>query len=580
MRKNILPLGFRWVVLCLFLISVTTSTAKVRLWTIGDSTVQIWDSSSYPKTGWGQVLQFFFDADGVEVIDKAVGGSTSKSFYEGHWAVPVKNNLAPGDYVFIQFGINDMYSLRDVALFKQYLALFVQEIREKNAWPVLVSTLCGNENTWGEYPVATGELAAELGVPFIDLSRMSQEYLALVGKDYATYFIYMNLRPGDYPNYPAGSIDNTHIQESGAIDMARFVVEGIRGLEGDEQVAKLIPFLKPMYKVTFSSNIESAGIISRTAYFPEGISVTAKAIPEQGYRFLEWSGDVSSREPISQFVMPSKDIHVVANFAEGGESVWYEKIVNGDFDEWATCEAPTSKTGDLLYPLGWSFRATPGGGDAGGLTKWGDVIFARPFGANMVEISGRATPYRQALYQPVQLAKGEASLSVYFKGGAFEPGNPEVVVFVKKEGEDDCVHRFSLSDLSGYNATDFVPHNAGIEIPESGVYHVGVEAENVDSECWIQMTSFSLRQTSSSAVITEPAEYCPQVRIDDCKIYVDAMPEEQIRELALIALNGVVVSHGNIGGVKSASIDKPLSKGVFLLQIKTDDKTFVNKILL
>ena len=31
------------------------------LYTIGDSTVQIWASGFFPKEGWGQVLPLFFD---------------------------------------------------------------------------------------------------------------------------------------------------------------------------------------------------------------------------------------------------------------------------------------------------------------------------------------------------------------------------------------------------------------------------------------------------------------------------------------------------------------------------------------
>ncbi len=580
MRKKIfLSVACKLVLLSMICISAT-ATAKVRLWTIGDSTVQIWDSSYYPKAGWGQVLQSFFEPDDVEVIDKAVGGTTSKSFYEGHWVAPVKNNLLPGDYVLIQFGINDMFSLQDVSLFKQYLTLFVEEIRAKNAYPILVSTLCGNDNTWGEYPIATGQLAAELDVPFIDLSRMSQEYLSEVGKEYATNFIYMNLQPGDYPNYPAGSIDNTHIQEIGAVDMARFIVEGLNGLEDDVYVSKLLPFLKPMYMVTFSANIEPAGIVSRTACFPEGISVTAKALPAQGYKFVNWSGDLNATEAISRFTMPSKELNIVANFEEGEEDIWQEKIVNGDFSEWATCEAPTSKTQELLYPVGWLFKPTPEGGDAGGLTRWGDVIFARPFGANMVEISGRATPYRQDLYQSVYLEKGEVSLSVYFKGGAFDPGNPEVVVYIKKEGAAEYLHQFSVSTLSGYNATDFVPYKAVQKISEPGEYHVGVHVENINSECWIQMTNFSLKQSSAAAVCTERIGDNPTVKVGDSKIYIDNMSGDKIRKVVLLSLHGVVQSLYEIGGERYTAIDKPVSRGVFLLQIKTDTGTFVNKILL
>ena len=90
-------------------VRVNGTGAIVRLYTIGDSTVQNYTAGYYPRTGWGQVLQSFFQTSGVVVDNRAVGGTSSKSFYNLYWPT-VRNALAVGDYVFIQFGINDRTS--------------------------------------------------------------------------------------------------------------------------------------------------------------------------------------------------------------------------------------------------------------------------------------------------------------------------------------------------------------------------------------------------------------------------------------------------------------------------------------
>jgi lysophospholipase L1-like esterase len=311
------------------LIMVSAAGAIITVHTIGDSTVQIWNSGYYPKKGWGQVLQYFFNAANVVIDDKAVGGTSSKSFYDNYWTA-VKNSLQAGDFVFIQFGINDAvktdplrYTI-PMTTFKDYLTLYVNETKAKGAIPVLVSTL--NRNAWNattpptvyaayhDYPVATRQLAATLNVPLIDLDLMCTSLLQSVGPDYSTNFIYMNLAAGDYANYPTGQADNVHFQEMGAIEMAKLIVKGIRNLSGDANVSKLIPYLTPTYKVTFSSNNSSAGLVTRTEYFPSGITVTAKAWPYSGHAFSSWSGDLTGTKAISSFTMGTTAKNITANF--------------------------------------------------------------------------------------------------------------------------------------------------------------------------------------------------------------------------------------------------------------------------
>lgn len=319
----------------LALTSANPVSAAPVIYTVGDSTVQTYTSGYYPRAGYGQVLQYFFDSSKVTVANKGVGGTSSKSYYDTQWAA-VKSLLKAGDYVFIGFGIND--SATDTArhtdpftTFKSYLTLFVNETKAKGAIPVLVATQ--PRNAWNattpptvyaayhDYPVASRQLAGEIGVPLIDLDQRVIAVLQSVGPTYSTNFIYNNYVAGDWANYPSGNADNVHFQEMGAIELCKQVVAAIRALSGDANVSKLIPFLTPTYKVTFNTNNSAAGLVTRTEYFPAGITVTAFVWPNSGYTFSSWSGSITGTKRATTFVMGTAAKTITANFASGGPPI-------------------------------------------------------------------------------------------------------------------------------------------------------------------------------------------------------------------------------------------------------------------
>jgi lysophospholipase L1-like esterase len=78
--------------------------ATLRITIISDSTVCNYAASKYPQTGWGQVLERFFSTGSITVNNRAIGGRSTRMFYqEGRWAEIVPD-LQKGEYVFIQFG--------------------------------------------------------------------------------------------------------------------------------------------------------------------------------------------------------------------------------------------------------------------------------------------------------------------------------------------------------------------------------------------------------------------------------------------------------------------------------------------
>lgn len=271
------------------------------------------------------MLPRFFDTSRVAFNNKAVGGTSSKSFYDSYWSA-VRSSLHAGDYVSIQFGIND--SATDTArhtdpwtTFEDYLTKFCNETRSKGAYPILVATQ--PRNAWNsdgtmypayhDYPKATRDVASKLGVPLIDLDARCTSFFQTLGQTYCTWFIYDNYQSGVWPNYPSGRSDNVHFQEMGAYELVKQVVAAVQALSGDPNVSKLIPMVKPYYKVSFAINNSAYGLITRTQSFPAGVLVTAFAYPYSGHSFVSWTGSISSTVRNAQFTMGTSAKSITGN---------------------------------------------------------------------------------------------------------------------------------------------------------------------------------------------------------------------------------------------------------------------------
>ena len=67
------------------------------------------------RFGWGQELAQFFDLSKINVVNRAIGGRSSRTFqYEGRWDM-VLAEMKKGDFVIIQFGHNDVGKYDDPA---------------------------------------------------------------------------------------------------------------------------------------------------------------------------------------------------------------------------------------------------------------------------------------------------------------------------------------------------------------------------------------------------------------------------------------------------------------------------------
>jgi lysophospholipase L1-like esterase len=194
-----------------------------------------------PLTGWGMPFVHFFDST-VIIDNRARGGRSTRTFLsENRWQ-PISDSLNEGDYVLIQFGHNDeakeeKYKDRytPVPDYKTNLAKFITDTRAKHANPVLITPVTRRKfdkdgnimETHQEYTAAVYDIAVKYNVPLIDLDKKSRELLQQFGAENSV-LLFMELKPGENPNYPGGLKDNTHFNEFGARKIAELVLAEIK----------------------------------------------------------------------------------------------------------------------------------------------------------------------------------------------------------------------------------------------------------------------------------------------------------------------------------------------------------------
>ena len=238
----------------LLIISLGASASAkepITVYLAGDSTMAQKQPDKRPETGWGEALQKFFDERRVRVENHAQNGRSTRTFIsENRWQAIIAK-LKPGDYVLIQFGHNDESKEKIDRYtppedYRRNLVRFIEDVREKRATPVLLTPLMRRrfdkqgvfQDTHGEYPDIVRGVAAEQRVALIDMHRKSEKVLKGYGAEESRK-LFLQLKPGENPNYPQGIEDNTHFSPLGAETMARLAVEGIR-----EQRLGLAKFLK------------------------------------------------------------------------------------------------------------------------------------------------------------------------------------------------------------------------------------------------------------------------------------------------------------------------------------------------
>ena len=195
-------------------IEITPAEKPITVYLIGDSTVT--DQMMEPWGAWGQQLPRFFKPP-VLIANYAQSGETAASFIgELRWD-KVMSEIHAGDYVFMQFGINDR-GVADVQ-FKASFVKFIDDTRAKGATPVLVTsqnlrrlTEDGKgTNTLGTKPQVMRDVAKEKDAALIDLNEMSAKLYEAIG-------------PTDLPK---AFTDGTHQNAYGSYELAKCVTQGV-----------------------------------------------------------------------------------------------------------------------------------------------------------------------------------------------------------------------------------------------------------------------------------------------------------------------------------------------------------------
>lgn len=226
---------------------------KPTIYIAGDSTAQTYDYKKvYPQTGWGQVFADYF-TDDVIVENRSMGGRSSKSYNNDGRLDRILTEMHSGDFVFIQFGINDGAENKperyiSVEDYKKLITdKYIGEVKKRGGTPVLMTASAaawwdeekGNfMESRQDYADPTREIAEETGVAFIDANRIMTDKWNSMDKDevLSGYFI---CEPLESKAYPTGTDDHTHLKAKGAKLVASLIAEDIK-----TSVPELAKYLK------------------------------------------------------------------------------------------------------------------------------------------------------------------------------------------------------------------------------------------------------------------------------------------------------------------------------------------------
>ena len=238
----------------------TPNPALPTIFYIGDSTVRNGSGNGgNGEWGWGDLTHVYFDSTRVNVVNRARGGRSSRTFLtQGLWG-EVLSQLKPGDIVIMQFGHNDGGAVNDtsrargtlkgtgeeteeidnlltgkhevVHTYGWYLRKFIADTRAKGATPI-VATLVPR-NRWengaiirnkNDYAGWAQQVARAQGVAFLDLNEIiAREYDRLGPEKVGQFF----------------GRDHTHTNLEGAKHSARLVVAALKGLDNNPAAAYL-----------------------------------------------------------------------------------------------------------------------------------------------------------------------------------------------------------------------------------------------------------------------------------------------------------------------------------------------------
>lgn len=224
------------------------------LFLIGNSTMRTGTlgNGNNGQWGWGYYAHEYFDPTKITVENQALGGMSSRTFYNKLWQ-PIRQAIRPGDWVIISIGHNDngpydsgrarasipgvgddtlnvtikvdgggsqsaQGERETVYTYGGYMRKYINDVRAKGGHPILMSLTPRNayddkgKIVRKEHTKWLMQVAAEEGVPFIDLNEISGRKLDTYGPWKTDYHFFL---------------DKIHTSRFGAMMNARSAAEGL-----------------------------------------------------------------------------------------------------------------------------------------------------------------------------------------------------------------------------------------------------------------------------------------------------------------------------------------------------------------
>ena len=216
------------------------------LFLIGNSTMRTGTlgNGNNGQWGWGYYAHEYFDPTKITVENQALGGMSSRTFYTKLWE-PIRQAIRPGDWVIISIGHNDNgpydegrarasipgvgcdtlnVTIKEtgeketVYTYGGYMRKYINDVRAQGGNPILMSLT--PRNAYDEQGKIVRKqhtqwlmlVAAEEGVPFVDLNEISGQKLDSYGKWKTDYHFFL---------------DKIHTSRFGAMMNARSAAEGL-----------------------------------------------------------------------------------------------------------------------------------------------------------------------------------------------------------------------------------------------------------------------------------------------------------------------------------------------------------------
>ena len=216
------------------------------LFLIGNSTMRTGTlgNGNNGQWGWGYYAHEYFDPTKITVENQALGGMSSRTFYNKLWE-PIRQAIRPGDWVIISIGHNDNgpydsgrarasipgvgndtlnVTIKEtgeketVYTYGGYMRKYINDVRAQCGNPILMSLTPRNAYDDKGKIVRKPhtqwliQVAAEEGVPFVDLNEISGQKLDTYGKWKTDYHFFL---------------DKIHTSRFGAMMNARSAAEGL-----------------------------------------------------------------------------------------------------------------------------------------------------------------------------------------------------------------------------------------------------------------------------------------------------------------------------------------------------------------